>query len=353
MEDALSRSNSRCLQNAFSKLSEEASELYLPSEIPRVPVPASPLEFYREYVAPNKPVIFTNSVDHWPALTRWSNEYLAEVLADCEVTVDVTPTGYGDAIVGDRFVTPDIRKMPFTHFLQALSDHSSFNGIPYIQHQNGNFSKDFSKLWRDIEEDIEWVTEALGMPPDVVNFWMGDDRSVSSLHKDHYENLYVVIAGEKLFTLYPPTDMYFLPEKKNLRVASYRERTTTASTTNNSSPHHSSFDIIDSDPPTFVPWIAVDPFPVNDEEREKQERLYPRFKKATPFHVRLRPGEMLYLPSLWYHHVRQRADEHGRVIAVNFWYDMQYDVKYNYFKFMEALINDDEAEEKEEAEHSI
>lgn len=30
---------------------------------------------------------------------------------------------------------------------------------------------------------------------------------VTSLHKDHYENIYVVIRGTKHFTLYPPTEV--------------------------------------------------------------------------------------------------------------------------------------------------
>ena len=32
-----------------------------------------------------------------------------------------------------------------------------------------------------------------------------------------------------------------------------------------------------------------------------------------------RAGEVLYLPSLWFHRVAQKADEAGRVIAVNYW----------------------------------
>lgn len=35
----------------------------------------------------------------------------------------------------------------------------------------------------------------------------------SSCHKDHYENIYVVIAGEKHFTLLPPTDAPFMYER--------------------------------------------------------------------------------------------------------------------------------------------
>lgn len=29
--------------------------------------------------------------------------------------------------------------------------------------------------------------EAFGNEPDAVNLWIGDDRSVSAVHKDHYE----------------------------------------------------------------------------------------------------------------------------------------------------------------------
>jgi len=34
----------------------------------------------------------------------------------------------------------------------------------------------------------------------------------------------------------------------------------------------------------------------------------------------------LYLPSLWFHHVQQCAPLGQQTVAVNMWYDMQYDV---------------------------
>ncbi len=61
-----------------------------------------------------------------------------------------------------------------------------------------------------------------GKLPDAVNFWMGEKRAVTSMHKDHYENLYCVVSGEKTFTLIPPTDQAFVPYKL-YPAAKYKE----------------------------------------------------------------------------------------------------------------------------------
>jgi len=61
---------------------------------------------------------------------------------------------------------------------------------------------------------------------------------------------------------------------------------------------------------------------------------YPLYRNATPVRVRVETGDALYLPSLWFHHVQQ---SHA-CIAVNYWYDMQYDLKYAYFQFLESLV---------------
>lgn len=44
-----------------------------------------------------------------------------------------------------------------------------------------------------------------GNKPDATNIWIGTEKSVSSLHKDPYENFYIVISGAKTFTLLPAT----------------------------------------------------------------------------------------------------------------------------------------------------
>ena len=68
--------------------------------------------------------------------------------------------------------------------------------------------------------------------------------------------------------------------------------------------------------------------------------------------VKLRAGDILYLPSFWFHHLTQSQVEvcctqevefsekiffPQGCIAVNYWYDMQFDVKYNYFNLLQNL----------------
>ncbi|KAG7233392.1 hypothetical protein INR49_007080, partial [Caranx melampygus] len=86
------------------------------------------------------------------------------------------------------------------------------------------------------------------------------------------------------------------------------------------------FEVVDQSGAEKVPWIPLDPL-------EPDLERHPQYRRARPIHCRLKAGEMLYLPSLWFHHVRQ---SHG-CIAVNFWYDMDYDIKYNYFQLLESL----------------
>lgn len=231
------------------------------------------------------------------------------------VTVAVTPNGYADAVCDGVFVTPAERQMTLSHFLDIIDQKVPTNGIVYIQKQNSNFTGEFTELTDDIELQMPWATQTFGTEPDAVNFWFGDGRAVTSLHKDHYENIYCVISGQKTFLLIPPTEQPFVPYEL-YQQAVYKE---------NEDGH---FDIITADTSELVPWIAVDPLSPDTDR-------YPEFANVRPLEVTVGPGDVLYLPSLWYHHVRQTH----ACIAVNFWYDMAYDIRYCYYKFVESLLS--------------
>ncbi|OWF43314.1 JmjC domain-containing protein 7 [Mizuhopecten yessoensis] len=297
-----------CLRN----VAEEARELYLDKQVPVLSAPVSPLTFYRQYVAPNKPVVVEGAIRHWSALQQWDESYFRKKIGDVKVSVTVTPNGYADAVTDGKFVMPDERKMSMSEFLDKLErpdDHRVF----YIQKQNSNLTEEFSSIISDVDTHIDWGTEAFGQPPDAVNFWMGDGRAVTSMHRDHYENLYCVVRGWKKFILIPPTELAHVPYEL-YQSAYYREK------------DKGGFEIVDDEATGKVPWVAIDPLSP-DLDR------YPQYRHTRPLEVTVHAGQTLYLPSLWFHHVSQSHD----CIAVNFWYDMQYDIKYNYYKFLESV----------------
>lgn len=131
------------------------------------------------------------------------------------------------------------------------------------------------------------------------------------VHKDPYENMYCVIEGYKDFILIPPTDLPFVPYEK-FPIATFKNVT------------EDSYEM--EQKLTTIHWIAIDPL-------RPDLKKYPEFQKAQVHNVRVEKGDLLYLPSFWFHHVRQ---SHG-CIAVNYWYDMDFDVKYCYYKMLEAL----------------
>lgn len=55
-----------------------------------------------------------------------------------------------------------------------------YRGVYYMQRQNSNLTDEFPELLEDIEKHIPWATEAFGALPDAVNFWLGDERAVTS-----------------------------------------------------------------------------------------------------------------------------------------------------------------------------
>lgn len=52
--------------------------------------------------------------------------------------------------------------------------------MAYIQKQNSNLTNDFPELLRDINLDTVWTNKIFQSTPDAVNFWMGDERAVTS-----------------------------------------------------------------------------------------------------------------------------------------------------------------------------
>lgn len=203
----------------IEKLWREVRELSLGTKIDRLDSPPSPVKFLRDYVSQSKPCVISNAISHWPALKLWSDPaYLAGALSNDFVSLHLTPNGCADAVTpvgssGDRdlcFASAHVEKVLFPEALQAVRSSCKGQKVGYLQQQNDCFRTEYSTVGLDCDGDIAWATEALGCSPEAVNLWIGTDHSVTSFHKDHYENLYAVVSGEKHFLILPPTDVHRL-----------------------------------------------------------------------------------------------------------------------------------------------
>ncbi|XP_057766714.1 lysine-specific demethylase JMJ32 [Salvia miltiorrhiza] len=321
---------------SIQNLWQDVRELSLgaPPNIDRLPSPPTPLEFLRRYVAPNKPCLISAAVPHWPALSLWpSTNYLRTTLSTTPVSLHLTPTGKADALAPHPsapstlcFASAHVETLPFPQALDSVfaSDNEK-NKVAYLQQQNDCFRREYGALAADCEDHVPWATAALGCAPEAVNFWVGNNSSETSFHKDHYENLYVVITGEKRFLLLPPTDFHrtYVREYPAAKYLYHQDS--------------GEFSLELEDPATNVPWCSVDPYPSPQEKRREMEKFPLYFNGPKPFEVSVKAGEMLYLPSMWFHHVRQIPDDARLTIAINYWYDMQFDVKYAYFNFLQSI----------------
>jgi jumonji domain-containing protein 7 len=185
--------------------------------------------------------------------------------------------------------------------------------VQYLQTQDDNMrSGEYESLALDVPRSIDFARIALGKQPDAINFWLGNSLSTTALHKDNYENIYVQVLGKKHFVLLPPVEAPCVNERAVL-AATY---------------HTVGFDgsFMDKDF-KLQPWtddpITYTPFPTWDPDQPNVNATkFSHFSQ--PIRVTLEPGDMLYLPALWYHKVSQTCNDDWLCSSVNYWYDLDF-----------------------------
>lgn len=275
----------------------------LPYQPPSLTGPPTALEFARRMANPS-PFIVQNALSDRPRLKRWRDPgYLAAAMGDNLVKVSLTPDGRADDIKQlpktgqDVFALPAETSMTVAQLLNKVNRSSSQSHatssepLHYLQSQDSNLTDptagDLGPLLRDLKDsegnsDIAWASEAIGSTPEALNVWIGSTHSRSSMHRDHYENLFYTLRGTKVFTVFPPAEAYFLCEDQPYQV--YRH---------SASPPYDLEPDPQGTPPT--PWIPVDPTEPPTSQRNSR---YPHYAKGLkPLSIRVEEGQMLYLPA--------------------------------------------------------
>lgn len=148
------------MEDIYAKLQDDTRSLWQsPREsVKRLKQVPSASTFFKDYVATSTPVIIAGGASGWKAASCWDLDTLSRVNQDLDVTVDWTPSGRGDCIVGGNepdvpgvFVKPEARRMSFQRFVDALlaqgaqksgrndrrnyDEGDSGDGVLYLSHQ--------------------------------------------------------------------------------------------------------------------------------------------------------------------------------------------------------------------------
>jgi ribosomal protein L16 Arg81 hydroxylase len=209
-------------------------------------------KFFRDYYSAHRPVIITGLAADWPALELWSLDYFEERLGEAVVEVQVGREA-NPAYERESFKLK--REMRFGALIAKLREDIATNDF-YLTAKNGEHNrKALAPLW----EDIGPIDGYLSADADSDGyFWLGPKGTITPFHHDLTNNLLVQLRGRKRVVLVPSWDT---PKMLNFEHC-------------------------------FSGWQSPEAL----AELAEAER-------PAMFDFVLQPGEALFIPVGWWHHV--------------------------------------------------
>jgi hypothetical protein len=253
--------------------------------------PTSPREFsgldeesLRLQVLPGqRPAVIRGLVEHWVAVreARISSDAFIRYIRQFDVGKPVDALlmrpefegqiSYNDPMTGFNFVR---NRLPLSEIAEQASRYAKLSNAPSVAAQ--------SALIRDCLPGFEEHNRLGALSPRVQpRIWLGN-RISTPTHVDEWSNIGCVVAGRRRFTLFPPDQI------SNLYIG----------------------------PLDFAPTgaaMSLVSLRAPDFER------FPRFRQALDAAqtAELGPGDAIYIPPLWWHHV-ESLDPFN--VLVNYWW---------------------------------
>lgn len=226
--------------------------------------PPSVEEFEARYRRPGRPVILRGAIDDWPAMRRWSSEYLKRRFGDREVPVIRSRHGSMYTAQGGLFY----ERIRFGDYVDQLA-----GGRPLDLYMVFRVHEALPELF----DDIVRPAYCRGAGWYRARFWFAAPDTKGPLHRDLPDNLYAQIAGRKQFVMV---------DRGLTRMV-----------------HRHAFY---SGVPNYSPVDAEEP----------DLRRHPRFRDAPRQLAVLEPGDLFYIPRRWWHQARSLSTS----LSVNLWW---------------------------------
>jgi len=209
-------------------------------------------QFRDHFYAPGRPCVIAGALTDWPALGRWSPDYLREKVGDAPVEFQG-----GRSRAGDFELAKDRHKqmLPFSAYLDLIETNPGNDA--YVTAYNNTANR---AAFAPLMDDIRPLPSLLG--PGEGMLWVGPAGTFTPLHFDLTNNLLIQITGRKRLLLVPLSQTRYLAHRRH----------------------------VFSD--------------VHDLEDAACMKRHPEAQRVEPYVVTLEPGEMLFIPVGWWHQVR-------------------------------------------------
>ena len=240
----------------------------------------------REVLSSGRPAVLRGLVSKWPAINIKSPAALVEYLRrfDSGTPVDAVMTPpevegrifYDEAMKGFNFIR---NRLPITTIAEQVLRYSAFDRAPAVAAQSALIRDCLPGFSR--ENALTLLSEAI-----LPRIWLGNAVTTPT-HLDEWNNIGCVVTGRRRFTLFPPQQV------ANLYIGP--------------------LDFA----PTGAPMSLV-------SLHEPDLQRFPRFREAlgAALSAELGPGDAIFIPPLWWHHVESLERFN---VLVNYWWDASSD----------------------------
>jgi lysine-specific demethylase 8 len=206
-----------------------------------------------DWRAPARPLVLRGVARDIVARRRWTPEALREDFGGFAIPVALIGASGQVNVDPRRGVVREPRRL--AEFLERLRSDAPI----------GYLTARFEELPPALHAELETPTYARGEPWLVAKLWISHEGTVSALHWDLADNLHVQLCGRKRFSLVSPAES-----------ASVYPAGLLSSIPNGS--------LVNLDAPDLA--------------------RFPRLASAELHVAELEPGDGLYIPRRWWHHVR-------------------------------------------------
>ena len=228
--------------------------------------------FYKNYVLPNKPVVISQAISEWKAISSWSVDYFKSIAGETNIRVEVSPSRIFPPVHAQSYRQAGyhIEGMTFGQYIDKITSENSLTEGYYFAQQPVDVL--FPQLMKDIRPPDYFKHKSLIS----TNIWFAGEGNITPMHYDLVHNLFAQVIGRKRFILFAPEQMGLLyPFPKTSTIANF-----------------SQVNLDDPDPVKF-----------------------PHFQQARPLECIVEPGDILFLPIFWWHQVYAL----NLSVSISFW----------------------------------